>query len=130
MYLWQIKPNNPDVIFGAQKNEWFTNTITSTFNYIPYQSIDRLDGNSPIGSRTMIPHQTDNESYYLGYIHNTVNDVTASAQGAMGTQGPDGPSDRRVNNTAPFYFYFGLVKGSSAFDRFLTKWVKKDTNTF
>ena len=132
MYLWQIKPNNPDVIFGAQKNEWFTDPITSTFNYMPYQSIDRLDDNSPIGSRTMIPHQIDNESYYLGYIHNTVANVTSAAQGQMdvNAEGPKGPSDRRVNNTAPFYFYFGLVKGSSAFDRFLIKWVKKDTNTF
>jgi hypothetical protein len=38
--------------------------------------------------------------------------------------------DGKVNNTAPFYFYFGLIKGSSAFDRFLTKWVGGDINTF
>jgi hypothetical protein len=27
---------------------------------------------------------------------------------------------------APFYFYFGVTKGASAFDRFTTKWIDTD----
>ena len=136
MYLWQIKQNTGgaanDSIFGDQKNEWYTTIISGQFNNINYQSIYRDDISAPFGSRTMIPRQTDNESYYKGFIHNTLGNVNEAAQGAMGTEGPTKPSlpDRIVNNTAPYYFYFGLIKGSSAFDRFLTKWVKKDTNTF
>ena len=36
-------------------------------------------------------------------------------------------NDRLFNVGAPFYFYFGLKKGKSAFDRFTTKWL--DTTT-
>jgi hypothetical protein len=98
----------------------------------------------------MIPHIGNNESYFKGYIYNVATEsidhdnnpltplepveVTTAALDDMniselGPLGPNNP-DRIVNNTAPFYFYFGLIKGSSAYDRFLTKWVKKDTNKY
>jgi len=145
MYLWQIKPQSTtpnDNIFGNQVNDWYSEPISANqFNHVQYQSIDRTNNSSPFGSRIMQPHNTDNESFYPGYIYNiadeviggvTVLDITTAAKGDMSTIGPTGPNnpDRIVNNTAPFYFYFGLIKGSSAYDRFLTKWVKKDTNKF
>jgi hypothetical protein len=34
----------------------------------------------------------------------------------------------QYNLGAPFYFYFGLNRGASAFDRFTTKWI--DTDAF
>ena len=153
MYLWQIKAQSPtsnDNIFGNQVNDWYTVPIVlnGQFNHIQYQSIDRIDSTTPYGSRTMIPHIGSNESYFKGYIYNVATelidhdnnpvtppvpvDVTTAALDDMDIDelGPLGPTDRIVNNTAPFYFYFGLIKGSSAYDRFLTKWVKKDTNKF
>jgi hypothetical protein len=83
----------------------------------------------------MIPNQRDNESYYKGFISNTYNNATDAAYNTTdptvwADQKNDGPVDGKVNNTAPFYFYFGLVKGASAFDRFLTKWVGGDENIF
>jgi len=144
IYLWQIQ-TNPDGnnIFGSQTNGWDTLPISAgQFNHIRYQSIDRIDEIMPFGSRTMIPNITSNESFFLGYIHNTTllpgtTDVyiTDAAYNAANTAGNllefnKGPGDGKVNNTAPFYFYFGLIKGSSAFDRFLTKWVGGDKNIF
>ena len=121
MYLWEIKPNSTepagsqDSIFGDQKNEWFTDPITTQFNHFRYQSIDRIDNQVPIGSRTMIPTDTSSESNFKGYIYNVVSgQVNFSHPGnSPATQ----PTDRIINNTAPFYFYFGLIKGSSSFDR-------------
>ena len=145
MYLWQIKAQSTtpnDNIFGNQVNDWYTEPISSSqFNSIPYQSIDRIEFLTlpPYESRIMQPHFTDSESFYPGYIYNIADEVvggvnfsavTTAAKGDMASQGPTGPTDRIINNTAPFYFYFGLIKGSSAYDRFLTKWVKKDTNKY
>jgi hypothetical protein len=47
--------------------------------------------------------------------------------GVISPQPPQaGGPDRIINNSGPYYFYFGLSKGKSAFDRFLTKWIKSD----
>ena len=137
MYLWQIVDNPSGYnIFGSQTNEWSTIPLPEgQFNHIRYQSIDRTDDATPFGSRMMIPNQRDNESYYKGFISNTYNNATDAAYNTSdptvwAEQKNDGPGDGKVNNTAPFYFYFGLVKGASAFDRFLTKWVGGDENIF
>jgi hypothetical protein len=42
------------------------------------------------------------------------------------TQDQNTPKGRVINTGAPFYFYFGLKRGGTAFDRFVIKWV--DTN--
>jgi hypothetical protein len=140
MYLWEIKPNsdgsNEDSIFGDQKNDWYTTTLpipigggfTNQFNHVRYQSIDRIDDTIPFGSRMMIPTDTSSEANFKGYIYNVV-------AGAVDFSYPNNspatqPTDRKINNSAPFYFYFGLTKGASAFDRFLVKWVKSDNNIF
>ena len=146
MYLWDIVDNSKgQSIFGSQTNEWWTTNVPvqpgnpnpGQFNHVRYQSIDRIDDSAPpFGSRMMIPNQADNESYYMGFIHNTYNNATDAAYDSSNptvgvpSQFNRGPSDDLVNNTAPFYFYFGLVKGASAFDRFLTKWVGGDENIF
>ena len=123
MYLWQIKPQETyrlDNIFGNQVNDWYSEPISANqFNHIQYQSIDRIELITPppiYGSRTMQPHIGNNESYYMGYIHNTANEpgvgiVTTAALDDMSISelGPLGPTDRIVNNTAPFYFYFGFI---------------------
>jgi hypothetical protein len=132
MYLWRIIPNSEgsaeDSIFGDQKNEWYTNGISVQFNHVRYQSIDRIDDAIPFGSRTMVPSDGSSESNYKGYIHNVVGGIVDFSY--PGNSPATFPTDRIINNTAPFYFYFGLTKGASAFDRFLVKWVKGDTNVF
>jgi hypothetical protein len=133
MYLWNIKQNSEgaaeDSIFGDQKNEWYTIPISGEFNHIRYQSIDRIDDSMPIGSRTMIPNDPSSESNFKGYIYNVVGGQVDFSYPNY-TPPPSGPIDRKINNTAPFYFYFGLTKGASAFDRFLVKWVQTDTIVF
>ena len=47
--------------------------------------------------------------------------------GVLSTQDQNTPKGRVINTGAPFYFYFGLKRGGTAFDRFVIKWV--DTNT-
>jgi hypothetical protein len=37
---------------------------------------------------------------------------------------------RIMTPSGPYYFYFGLNRGKSAFDRFLTKWIQSDTFEF
>lgn len=137
MYLWQIQSNSSGQnIFGSQTNGWDTLPLPQgQFNHIRYQDFYRNDNTTPFGSRAMTPNQQDNESYFMGFIHNTFNNLTDAAYdvsnpNVFSTQKNYGPIDGKVNNTAPFYFYFGLVKGASAFDRFLTKWVGGDENIF
>ena len=65
--------------------------------------------------------------FYKGYIYavNANGDIDeAITNWEQNT--PDEPNSVTVG--APFYFYFGLKKGASAFDRFTTKWI--DTTTF
>ena len=130
-YQWKIQ--NTNVIFGNENNGWNTSPIINGgFLSNKYQSMDRTDEVTPPlpGSRyfkgTAI--NSSKNQYYKGYIY-AVNslgqideDVTNWAK--------NGPIDTQqfVTVGAPFYFYFGLKKGASAFDRFTTKWI--DTTTF
>jgi hypothetical protein len=36
------------------------------------------------------------------------------------------PNDDTITIGAPFYFYFGLKKGASAWDRFAKKWINTE----
>jgi hypothetical protein len=124
-YQWEIKENrdedNPglpsDSIFGDQKNDWYTNPSGSFFQS-GYQNMDRLN------SDYMQPVDGSVYNFHKGYIYNVVG-------GTIDPQPPQaGGPDRVINPSGPYYFYFGLLRGRSAFDRFLTKWVKNDINDF
>jgi hypothetical protein len=108
-YEWDIKTTNSGTIFGNQNNNWDTNE--NGFFYYNYQSIDRI---SP-ASHPVIVGST-NSKYWKGFIYNV--DANGNATDSI----PSGFQDKRqVNN--PFFFYFGLKKGASAYDKFKTKYI-------
>ena len=105
-YLWKLE--NTNTIFGSDKNEWQTNLQGSGFYKQKYQ--------------TMSFYQAPFSNYFnttnygkKGYIYNTdSNGYSASF--------PPGQNDKFVVG-APFHFYFGLSKGKSSINRYITKYI-------
>ena len=149
-YQWFIKPNKnedkdweggsslvgspypTDSIFGSQYNEWSTNPFSDkTFFSYGYQDLDRLLKSS----RYFRTNGSLVTKYFRGNIY-SVNGAIPPAQRAEVTfwdknnPGVGTPQSERIINTgAPFYFYFGLYQGKSAFDRFTKKWIETDVIT-
>ena len=105
-YLWKL--DNTNTIFGSDKNEWQTNLQGSGFYKQKYQ--------------TMSFYQAPFSNYFnttnygkKGYIYNT------DSNGYTPTF-PPGQNDKFVVG-APFHFYFGLGKGKSAINRYITKYI-------
>jgi hypothetical protein len=114
-YQWKLASGS-NTIFGNQNNTWATDTQDIIQNN--YQSLDR---------------STTNTKYYLngtsvandltarGYIYSVDGNVTSyPSVGGQYTSTPQTSSRFLVG--APFQFYFGVVKGQSALDRFKTKY--------
>ena len=120
-YQWEIKEEDPDSdsIFGSQKNEWYTEYITSPIFFSErYQSLDRL-----LQSSRYFRTDTSNiTKYFKGYIYSVNPDGTLSAEVGTIAQNSS-PLGRVITVGAPFHFYFGLRSGKSAFDRFAKKYL-------
>jgi hypothetical protein len=132
MYQWQIYtgatvyppffPNQiippTTSIFGGEKNNWLTSP--SDFYVTPYQGIDRLNDSTYFASD--VKHPTGQRP---GYIYNStpLKDNNGNVTGF--TYSGYAPSTVAASNKiivgAPYHFYFGLKKGKTAFDIFLTK---------
>lgn len=116
-YQWELKQGAVPSIFGSEKNNWKTNyssnSLTSGIFGYNYQSLDRrtIQPNNKyfIGSSTQI-----SDIYERGYIFNV------DANGDYSSTAGNYPSNFLVS--APFHFYFGLIKGDSALDKFKTKY--------
>jgi hypothetical protein len=121
-YQWNIRGQDTNSIFGSQENEWYSDPINGTafFNY-PYQLLDRIEPSS----RYMRTSQRPENKYFKGYIYSVYPDGTLNPE--FNSIESNSYDNRLFNTGAPFYFYFGLKKGKSAFDRFTTKWL--DTTT-
>ena len=104
----------PPNIFGSQYNTWATGG-EDIFSR-GYQSLDRLSTTSPgyfKGSNIGIT-----DTFARGYIFNTnANSPTDFEYSVNAGNYPD-----KFLVGAPFHFYFGVVKGESALDRFKTKY--------
>ena len=121
-YQWNIKGDDTNSIFGSQENGWYSDPINgSAFFSYPYQLLDRTEPSS----RYMRTSQRPENKYFKGYIYSVYPDGTLNPE--FNSIDPNSYNDRLFNTGAPFYFYFGLKKGKSAFDRFTTKWL--DTTT-
>lgn len=107
MYQWKTSTTTP--IFGTEKNNWATgpNDIVTK----PYQSLDRLSLSFPTYFQGNQPVKT---SAQRGYIYNETPTGEYSSGGAL--------SDKFIVG-APFQFYFGVVKGASAMDKFKSKYL-------
>jgi len=145
-YQWFIKPNygsdgdydsgkalyqppKPDSIFGSQLNDWSTEPFSGlTFFNHPYQKLDRLNRNSRY-FRTKGSMVT---KYYKSLIYSVDSNgvVNANTNNWDVNAAPGNIQFERVVNTgAPYFYYFGLLHGKSAFDRFTRKWIEPDTIT-
>jgi hypothetical protein len=107
-YQWNLA--NQSSIFGSDLNNWATNYVDIVQNKA-YQSLDRTSLTNPNYFRNL--NSSVNDLYARGYIF-SVN--------ANGTYSTTGASSGRFIVGAPFHFYFGMIKGESALDKFKTKY--------
>jgi hypothetical protein len=124
-YQWEME-DNPDQpnIFGSQQNDWRTERNDSGSNGFfayDYQSLDRLQ----LNSRYFRSKNTTATKYQKGYIYavDGSGNVTTDVNYMELNQAPNQKAFTVGN---PFYFYFGISNGGSAFDRFLITWVQTD----
>jgi len=120
MYKWNIKtPNQSNSIFGTQLNDWVT--TSSEIQKFKYQSMDRINilSNYYMG-------QTNIPEYLKGYIYNvqSVNGTVGFQPYLAGQLLNPGPN---YTVGAPFHFYFGLIRGNSALDKFNVKYLGVET---
>jgi hypothetical protein len=114
-YQWGLTQKGVTSIFGTEKNNWLTNQGSNNLGIInyKYQSLSRRKvgipsyfiGSNPAGL---------GDIYQRGYIFNVSN--TGEYSYDAGTY----PNNFLVS--APFHFYFGLIKGETALDKFKTKY--------
>lgn len=137
-YQWTInQPPDYDSIFGAQSNDWYSEpTILppplsvgsgNSFFHRRYQSLDRL----PTGSRYFETINTNQSNFFKGYIYSVTPSATSDTDldGSVSTWNPSSTlsGQRPITAGSPFFFYFGLKKGKTAWDIFARKWIKFET---
>jgi hypothetical protein len=107
MYKW--KSEDTSTVFGNQDNDWATDLDVSNLKMYStkYQGMDF----------TQTDYFWADNGPNLGYIYNyQANGVDPSASW------PSGNADKFVVG-APNHFYFGLNKGKSAINRYITKYI-------
>jgi hypothetical protein len=109
MYKW-IKDGNtqPQTILGSEENEWYTSFDANNGYYTaPYQ----------IMSFNTTDYFQSTNGPSTGYIYNYNNNGVPTFA----------PSVNQTSNRfvvgAPYHFYFGLNKGKSALNRYITKYL-------
>ena len=122
MYKWDIDQGT-STIFGGEKNEW--GTSGTDIQKFKYQSLDRLNPTS-----NYFMGQVNIPLFQKGFIFNVKPAVPPAT-------GYDFEGDRVAGHTllnstnvtvgAPFFFYFGLVRGNNALDKFNVKYLGIET---
>jgi len=147
-YNWDIRTGGPGyggagTIFGSQHNDWYSDPIKNgAFMSYKYQDLHREQQPSryfrtkpntlglnyypgfimSVYTRTTNPNSVPPNDYW----RNSDGYITYSANILDWDQNtPNAP--RAINTGAPFYFYFGLKKGKTAYDRFSQKWIPNQT---
>jgi hypothetical protein len=119
MYKWLIRtPNSSNSIFGEDLNEW--QTTSTSIQPQMYQKLDRTQITS-----NYYQGQTNLPQFQKGYIYN----IESSANGyfPQGNLGGIILNGQKVTVGAPFHFYFGLVRGNNALDKFNRKYLGVET---
>jgi hypothetical protein len=123
-YQWSIQNNGN--IFGSQKGHWYTVGISNgvdNFHSFNYQSLDRLNSQS----RFFMTQNQNQADFYKGYIYSVDSNGIITADPSFTDPNTIiSNGDNVVTAGGPFFFYFGLNRGASAMDRFITKWVNTD----
>ena len=114
-YQWELTPA-PTIqsIFGSERSNWATNLsdiVTSE-----YQNLDRRNLATP---NYFVPSNTTLDVNQRGYIFNN----TASGLYSFGVFG--GMKSKFLIG-APNQFYFGVIKGASALDKFKQKYLPNE----
>jgi hypothetical protein len=128
-YQWEIKNSEDsrfESIFGSQTNDWYTQSINDVTGYFfskKYQELDRLDSTSRyFRTNTSILNRD-----FKGYIYSFDDNVNSVNYGNLNPDRQSWARNTSNLNTitvgAPYYFYFGLKKGKTAWDRFAKKWI-------
>lgn len=119
MYKWGINfTNDSNSLFGNEFNEW--RTAGSDIQTFGYQDMDR----TKILYNYFMGY-TNLPTFQNGYIFNVVNVGTNS----YGYEGNFVPGQSLVNPGprftvgAPYFFYFGVTRGSNALDKFNVKYL-------
>jgi hypothetical protein len=107
-YQWRLQ--NTTTIFGGQLNTWATSS-SDIVQGKRYQSLDRTSLVNPSYFRNS--NTSLNDQYARGYIFSVDANGNYSTTGAVSNKFIVG---------APFQFYFGIIKGQSALDRFKQKY--------
>lgn len=117
-YQWEMKSSSNNVIFGQDENEWFTEGIDGKvfFSY-KYQQLDRLKSDS----RYFRTNQSSVTKDFKGYIYSI--DSSGNYNPNVLSWNRNNPDLNTILTGAPFYFYFGLKRGKTAFDRFGQVWL-------
>jgi hypothetical protein len=122
-YQWEIKGES--TIFGNEENGWDTKPFSdSSFFSYNYQSLDRLNSDS----RYFRPTNNSKSEYTKGYIYAVSGNGSIDESYVNWSQNTP-EKVKSITTGAPFYFYFGLKKGKSAYDRFTTKWLDTTITT-
>lgn len=109
-YQWKLTTTSS--IFGSELNNWATDYVDIVQNKA-YQSLDRtMTGNTNNYFQSNSAPSND-DTYKRGYIF-SVN--------VNGNYSETGAASSRFIVGAPFHFYFGVIKGESALDKFKTKY--------
>lgn len=112
MYKWDYDTTSN--IFGSELNEWYTDLESGGFYSVPYQNMafDSTDyfqpqnGTGPFNGAT-------------GYIFNYDSNGNPNQNVS---EWPNNQSNRFVVG-APYHFYFGLGKGKTAINRYISKYI-------
>jgi hypothetical protein len=105
-YQWGLAGGS--TIFGVDTNDWVTNISNGKFYSQKYQDLSFDD--VPLS-----PYFNGTNSGRRGYIFNYIN-------GQNDPQIPGGVQNNFIVG-APYHFYFGLSKGKSAVNRYITKYI-------
>jgi len=116
-YQWQLNQGNPTSIFGSERNNWKTTQSSNVnasgiFGY-RYQSLSRRNIGVPSYFIGSFPAGLG-DIYQRGYIFNVDN------LGQFSYNAGTYPDNFLVS--APYHFYFGLINGETALDKFKTKY--------
>ena len=112
-YQWEIKDTAAAGVFGDQGNNWATN-INDIFSR-RYQSLDRR---SIITPSYMIPAiYPISDQFARGYLFNGTATNVVDFSYVANAPNWDVPTQKYLVG-APNHFYFGLIKGETALDKF------------
>jgi hypothetical protein len=131
-YQWEIKPSEDsayDNIFGSQRNDWYTNKLGNQFFSKQYQSLDRLDNTSRYFRTNTSNINRDFKGYIYSYDNNVLSTTYDEYNPNRNSWDHNNPDNNAVTVGSPFYFYFGLKKGKTAWDRFARKWINFENIT-